>query len=112
MSLCEQNGQAERGRGQRMDRRGGCGRVVRKTGAMRRRGRDGSGAGLRPYGGHPRGHRAMVRSVTAAAGWEARVVFAGRKVSRKRPQPEEQNQENGNAAPHLEMMLHDRREFK
>jgi hypothetical protein len=54
----------------------------------------------------------MVRSVTAAARREARVVFAGWEHSRKRPQPEKQNQKNGNPAPHLEMMLHDRRGFE
>jgi hypothetical protein len=54
----------------------------------------------------------MVCSVTAAAGREARVVFAGWQHSRKRPQPEEHNQEDGNPAPHLELMLHESRTLK
>jgi hypothetical protein len=43
--------------------------------------------------------------VAAAAGWQARFV-AGRKDCRKRPQPKQQNQENANKAPHIEIMLH------
>jgi hypothetical protein len=54
----------------------------------------------------------MVRTVTAAAGREARVVFTGRQHGRKRPQPEKQNQEYGNPAPHLELMLHESQAFK
>jgi hypothetical protein len=48
-----------------------------------------------------------MRSVTAAAGRQARVVIAGWEHGRKRPEPEDQNQEDGNPAPHLEPMLHD-----
>jgi len=43
--------------------------------------------------------------VAATAGWQARL-FAGGKHRRKRPQPKQQNQENANEAPHIELMLH------
>jgi hypothetical protein len=49
----------------------------------------------------------MMRSVAAAAGRQARVVVAGWKGCRKRPKPEEQNQEYGGQAPHLEFILHE-----
>jgi hypothetical protein len=49
----------------------------------------------------------MMRSVTTAAGRQARVVLAGWEHGRKWPEPEEQNQEDGSPAPHLELMLHD-----
>lgn len=45
-------------------------------------------------------------TVTAAAGWQARVV-AGVKSRCERPQPEEQDEEDGKRAPHLVFMLHE-----
>jgi len=53
----------------------------------------------------------VVRSVTAAAGRQARVFTAGEGVG-KRPQAEEQNQEDGKSAPHLGLMVQDGRLFK
>jgi hypothetical protein len=50
-------------------------------------------------------------SVTAAAGRQACVVAPG-KECRKRPQTEEQNQEDGKPAPHLEFMLHEELVFQ
>jgi hypothetical protein len=49
----------------------------------------------------------MMCSVAAAADRQARVVVAGWKGCRKRPEPEEQNQEYGEQAPHLEFILHE-----
>lgn len=105
----EQNRQADWRRGQSGDRQGGAGYVSRKIWAGLRSGEDGlaAGCGLGYKRRHTHGHGAMMRSVTAAAGRQARVVFAGWENGRKRPEPEEQNQEGGNPAPHLEPMLHD-----
>jgi hypothetical protein len=46
--------------------------------------------------------------VTAAAGGQAQVFAAGEGVG-KRPQTKEQNQEDGECAPHLELMIQDAR---
>ena len=54
----------------------------------------------------------MMRTVSAAAGRQARIVIAGWEYGRERPEPEEQNQENGDSTPHLEPMLHDRLAIK
>ena len=51
-------------------------------------------------------HGTMVRSMAAAAGRQARIV-AGIESGRKRPQPEEQNEEDGERAPHLGSILHE-----
>ena len=47
-----------------------------------------------------------MRSVTAAASRQARVVFGG-EDGREWPQPEEENEEDGKRAPHLELMVHE-----
>jgi hypothetical protein len=49
----------------------------------------------------------MMCSVSATAGRQARIVFAGWEHGRKGPKPEKQNQEDGDSTPHLEPMLHD-----
>jgi hypothetical protein len=46
----------------------------------------------------------MVRAEAAAACGQARV-FLGSEGSRKRAKAEEQNQQNGKRAPHLELMV-------
>ena len=51
-------------------------------------------------------HRAVMRTVPAAARWQARVS-AVVDEGRQRPEPEEQDEENGEAAPHLKFMLAD-----
>jgi hypothetical protein len=51
----------------------------------------------------------MVRSVVTAAWGQARVLAAGER-DRQRPQPEEEDQENGKPAPHLGSMLHEKRQ--
>ena len=52
------------------------------------------------------GHGAMVRSVAAAAGRQTRIA-AGVEGGRKRPQPEEENEEDGERTPHLAFILHE-----
>jgi len=49
----------------------------------------------------------MMRSVTAAARGQARV-FAGSERSRKRAEAKGENQQNGERAPHLGLMVHER----
>ena len=51
-------------------------------------------------------HGAVMRSIAAAARRQARVV-AGCEGGSERPQPEEQNEEDGESAPHLEFMVHE-----
>jgi hypothetical protein len=58
-------------------------------------------------GARARGHGAMMPSVAAAAGRQARIIVAGWKGGRKRPEPEEQNQVYGEQAPHLGFILHE-----
>ena len=74
---------------------------------MRRRG-EGWGAGLRAK--HPRthgrGHRAVVRAVTTAASGQTRVIV-GCASGRERAKAEEENEEDGEEAPHLQTMLHE-----
>jgi hypothetical protein len=48
----------------------------------------------------------MVRAVPPAARWQARVR-AAIDEGRQRPEPEKQDEENGEAAPHLKLMLAD-----
>ena len=68
------------------------------------RGRIDAPAGTR---GHNLGaHGAMVRAVPPAARWQARVR-AAIDEGRQRPEPEKQDEENGEAAPHLKFMLAD-----
>jgi len=62
------------------------------------------GPGLRGPG--PREHGATVRAVPAAARGQGRVRAAVDE-GRQWPQPEEQGQKNGEAAPHLHIMLAD-----
>lgn len=45
-------------------------------------------------------------SVTAATGRQARIV-GGIDRGSERPEPEEQNEEDGERAPHLVFMLHE-----
>ena len=68
-------------------------------------GEDGlAGCGLGHHGGKAHGHGAVVGTVTAAAGRQDRVI-AGGEERRERPQPEDQNQEDGKGTPHLEIYL-------
>ena len=46
------------------------------------------------------GHGAMVRSQSAAAGGQTRII-AAREGRRKRPETEDKCEDDGNAAPHL-----------
>jgi hypothetical protein len=48
---------------------------------------------------HLLGYGAMMRAVTPAACWQICVLAAGNR--RQRSQPEDQNEQNGEAAPHL-----------
>jgi hypothetical protein len=48
----------------------------------------------------------MVRSAAAAAGRQTRIA-AGVEGGRKRPQPEEENEEDGERTPHLAFILHE-----
>jgi hypothetical protein len=48
----------------------------------------------------------MMRSKAAAAGGQARV-FAGSERGRKGAEREEENQEDGERAPHLDLMVHE-----
>lgn len=74
---------------------------------MRGSGDDGfAGCGLHHARHHRVGHGAVMRSVAAAAGGQARVVV-GCERGRKRPQPEKQNEEDGESAPHLQLMVHE-----
>ena len=58
------------------------------------------------YRGHAHRHGTVMRPVPAAARRQARVLAAVDK-RRQRSQPEKQNQEDGEAALHLELMLAD-----
>jgi len=51
-------------------------------------------------------HGAMVRAVPPATGRQTRIV-AGFERGRERPQPEEQDHQDGKTAPHLRQMLHE-----
>jgi hypothetical protein len=59
---------------------------------------------------HLRQHRvgsgALVCTVTAATGGQARVIL-GFKRDRKRPQQEEKRKEDGEQTPHLKFMVHE-----
>lgn len=97
-----------RGHGnQRRDGRQDCCRGAGVIRAGERRGKGRPGIGLRLRRGHLHGHGAVVRSVPPAAGRQSGVV-AGFERGRKRPEPEEQDQEDGKSAPHLQLMLHER----
>jgi hypothetical protein len=48
----------------------------------------------------------MMRSMPAAARGQARIFAAGQQY-RQRPQPEQQNQEDGKPTPHLKLIVHD-----
>ena len=91
-----------------MGRSGGAGQEAREHGACNWRGEDGRFAGnlLGKHGRHLHGHGAMVRSVTAAAGGQARVV-TGLKQASERTKAEEQHQDEGSRAAHLQTMLHE-----
>ena len=60
----------------------------------------------RPHGHQLGVHRAVVRPVPPATGRQAGILAAVDQ-GRQRTQPEEQDQENGEAAPHLHFMLAD-----
>jgi hypothetical protein len=65
-----------------------------------------AGFGLR-HSRHQRvGHGALMCSVTAATGRQARIA-GGIERGSERPEPEEQNEEDGERAPHLVFMLHE-----
>jgi hypothetical protein len=64
---------------------------------------------LGKHGRHLHGHGAMVRSVTAAAGGQARVV-TGLKQASERTKAEEQHQDEGSRAAHLVLMVHEHKD--
>ena len=90
-----------------MGRSRGGGHRAGKVGAVRRSGQNRSGAGrclcslCRLFSGHG----AVVSPVATAAGREARLCVGG-KDCRKRPQPKQQNHENGNNTPHHRFILY------
>ena len=59
-------------------------------------------------GGHVEGHGPVVRPVASSAFGQARIICAGRKNGRERPQPEKQDQPNAEGAAYLELMVHER----
>jgi hypothetical protein len=61
---------------------------------------------LGKHGRHLHGHGAMVRSMTAAAGGQTRVV-TGLKQASERAEAEEQHEDQGSRAAHLQTMLHE-----
>jgi hypothetical protein len=50
----------------------------------------------------------MMSAVATTADRQMRIVIAVWKGSRERRQPEEQNQEDGEPAPHLGLILHEK----
>ena len=70
-------------------------RATRRRGEARR-----AGQGSSHLRDHRVGHGAVVRAMTAAAGWQARIV-AGFETGRQGPEPEEEHEEYGDRAPHL-----------
>jgi hypothetical protein len=84
----------------------GCDGAAGIHGAMRRCGEDKrAGRGLGHSRGQGVGHSAVMRSVASAAGRQARVV-AGRQDGRERSQPVQQNQRNGEYAPHRRIFIY------
>ena len=77
-------------------------RASQRSGKARRR----IDAAACPHGHDLRVHRAAVRPVPAAARWQARVRAAVDQ-GRQWPEPEKQHEKNGEAAPHLKLMLAD-----
>ena len=73
--------------------RSGCvsGEIGAGNGSGKSRSR--AGCGIGHHGAHARGHGAVMCSVAATARRQARIVVASWKGCRKRPEPEEQNQE-------------------
>ncbi len=108
--LLHRNRQAHRGRCQSMCRCGVPRQVtgVKRAGRGRNQYRLRACRSLRHHRRHPHRHRAVMRSVTTAAGRQAQVV-TGFERPRQGPQSEVQNHENRDPAPHLISMLHDLR---
>jgi len=61
---------------------------------------------LRPHGHDALVHGAMVRSVPPAA-WRKTAVLSAVNQGRQRPQSEEQQEDDGEATPHLRLILAD-----
>lgn len=99
--------QAGSGGGEGMHGRHGCAFSCGVERAMRGCSEDGPAARFLHHAGHERvGHGAVMGSVAAAAGRQARIVI-GMESGRERPQAEKQNEQDGERAPHLEFMLHE-----
>lgn len=94
MSPGKQSRETGRGCGQSLNRSGGRNHAAWVFGAVRGSVQRGSGTE-----GCLVGHRAMVSPMAAAASRQARLCVS-RKKRRKRPQPEDSNQQNGKRTPH------------
>lgn len=107
-SARELNANLRRSSGQRMSRHQHreSRSMIERAGQRSRKARRRIDATARPHGHDLRVHRAVVRPVAAAARRQARVLAAVDK-GRQRPESEKQNQEDGEAAPHLKLMLAD-----
>ncbi len=107
MGLRQQNREANGGVSERVDGSCGCSHGAGIAGAGSWRGEDRlAGRGLRLCRGHLSGHGAVVRTVTAAAGGQARLRI-GREQLSERPQPEQQNQKNANDTPHRRITIYE-----
>jgi hypothetical protein len=105
--FCNQSRQVGRYGVESVRHRGSGGGVAGKRWTCGRCGDDGfARCALGHHGGRARGHCAMVSSVTAAACGQARVI-AGFKRGREGAEREEQNQKEGEQAPHLGFMVHE-----
>jgi hypothetical protein len=101
------SGKAGCGGGERVCGSRGSGHEAGKHGAGDGRGENGRFAGGF-HRGHLHGHGAMVRSLAAAAGGQARVV-TGLKQASERAEAEKKHQDQGSCATHLTFMLHESR---
>lgn len=59
-----------------------------------------------PLGSHHGGHGAVVRAVPPATGRQVSIV-TGLERGRERPEPKEQDEQDGETAAHLTRMLHE-----
>lgn len=103
-----QNREIDGGARQRGGRFGAGGEVPREIRTLSRRSKRRPGSGIHRASRHLPVHDAMMRAVPPAACGQARLIVAPQQ-RRHRPQREKQNQQNGEPAPHLAFMLHDRR---
>ena len=94
--------QRRQGRLDQRERGRGWGGEAGEARALVRRSENVFRAGKVGKRGVLRAHCAMVRSVAAAAGGQARFISA-RQQCRERRQPEQDDQRNGQPAPHLDV---------